>query len=97
MQNDLLILAKNVAVDFLQLKEIQINADHVCDEYPEALFKSVGVDLIHRDPTLCCWINTVCRIMSTVNHAYDSDYDERGCEGGGCGMPLPGELSDEDL
>ncbi|EXK77825.1 hypothetical protein FOQG_17469 [Fusarium oxysporum f. sp. raphani 54005] len=97
MQNDLLILAKNVAVDFPQLKEIQSNADNVCDEYPEALFKSVGVDLIHQDSTLCCWINTVFRIMSTVNYAYDSDYDERGCGGGGCGMPLPGELSDEDL
>ncbi|KAK2676613.1 hypothetical protein RAB80_008799 [Fusarium oxysporum f. sp. vasinfectum] len=81
----------------MALKEIQSNADNVCDEYPEALFKSVGVDLIHQDSTLCCWINTVFRIMSTVNYAYDSDYDERGCGGGGCGMPLPGELSDEDL
>jgi hypothetical protein len=89
MQKDLLSLAKNVAADFPHLRGIKSNADHVCDEYPETLFKSVGVDLIHQDLPMCCWIDTVFRIMGTV------DWDNL-CTGG-ANMPLPGDLSDEDL
>ncbi|KAF4429409.1 hypothetical protein FACUT_9152 [Fusarium acutatum] len=91
MYDDLLILSKDVAFAFPQLKEIRSNADHVCDEYPEALFKSVGVDLIHQDLTICCWIDTVDRILgSGDDYHYDLGY-------GDGGMPLPSELSDDDL
>ncbi|PNP86024.1 hypothetical protein FNYG_01080 [Fusarium nygamai] len=91
MYDDLLILSKDVAFAFPQLKEIRSNADHVCDEYPVALFKSVGVVLIHQDLTTCCWIDTVVRILgSGDDYHYDLGY-------GGGAMPLPGELSDDDL
>ncbi|KAF5611667.1 uncharacterized protein FSUBG_2104 [Fusarium subglutinans] len=92
MYDDLLILSKDVAFTFPQLKEIRSNADHVCDEYPQALLKSVGVDLIHQDLNICCWIDTVVRILGSGDCYH---YDEFGCSGGG--MPLPSELSDEDL
>ncbi|KAF5972644.1 hypothetical protein FBULB1_8666 [Fusarium bulbicola] len=59
MYDDLLILSQDVAFAFPQLKEIRSNADHVYDDYPETLFKKVGVDLIHQDLTMCCWIDTV--------------------------------------
>ncbi|KAF4501505.1 hypothetical protein FAGAP_2298 [Fusarium agapanthi] len=62
MRDDLLILSKDVAFAFPQLREIRSNTDHVYDEYPEALFKSVGVELIHQNLTICCWIDTVVRI-----------------------------------
>ncbi|KAG5806097.1 hypothetical protein H9Q74_006024 [Fusarium xylarioides] len=91
MYDDLLILSKDVAFAFPQLKEIRSNADHVCDEYPKALFKSVGVDLIHQDLPVCCWIDTVVRIIGSGD-----DYDYHIGYGGG-GMPLPSELSDDDL
>ncbi|KAF5686644.1 hypothetical protein FCIRC_2787 [Fusarium circinatum] len=59
MYDDLLILSQDVAFAFPQLKEIRSNSDHICDEYPETLFKSVGVDLIHQDLIMRCWIDTV--------------------------------------
>ncbi|KAF5686895.1 hypothetical protein FDENT_5622 [Fusarium denticulatum] len=91
MYDDLLILSKDVAFTFPQLKEIRSNADHVCHEYPKTLFKSVGIDLIHQDLTICCWIDTVVRIIgSGDDYHYDLGY-------GGGAMPLPGELSDDDL
>ncbi|EWG41564.1 hypothetical protein FVEG_03652 [Fusarium verticillioides 7600] len=89
--DDLLILSKDAAFAFPQLKEIRSNADHVCDEYPQALFKSVGVDLIYQDLTTCCWIDTVVRIIGSGDcYHYDLGY-------GGGAMPLPSELSDDDL
>ncbi|KAF5580386.1 hypothetical protein FPANT_9342 [Fusarium pseudoanthophilum] len=91
MYDDLLILSKDAAFAFPQLKEIRSNADHVCDEYPQTLFKSVGVDLIYQDPTICCWIDTVVRIIGSGDcYHYDLGY-------GGGAMPLPSELSDDDL
>ncbi|KAF5712204.1 hypothetical protein FMUND_8626 [Fusarium mundagurra] len=91
MYDDLLILSQDVAFAFPHLKEIKSNADHVCDEYPKALFKSVGVDLIHQDLTICCWIDTVVRILGSG----DDYHDDLGYGGGA--MPLPDELSDDDL
>lgn len=89
MTEDLLRLALNAPVDFPQLREIKSDADHVCDEYLETLFKSIGAFLIHQDLPMCCWIDPVLRIIGTV------DWDNL-CTGG-ANMPLPGELSDEDL
>ncbi|KAF5571698.1 hypothetical protein FPHYL_232 [Fusarium phyllophilum] len=91
MYDDLLILSQDVAFAFPQLKEIRSNADHACDEYPKALFKSVGVDLIHQDLPICCWIDTVDRILGSGDcYHHDLGY-------GGGAMPLPSELSDDDL
>ncbi|KAF5623062.1 hypothetical protein F52700_10375 [Fusarium sp. NRRL 52700] len=62
MRDDMFILSKHVASAFPKLKEIRSNADHICVQYPEASFKSVGVDLIHQDLTICCWTNRVLRL-----------------------------------
>ncbi|KAH7245204.1 hypothetical protein BKA59DRAFT_526748 [Fusarium tricinctum] len=89
MREDLLRLALNVPVDFPKLREIESDADHVCDKYLETLFKSIGVGLIHQDLPMRCWIDTVFRITGAV------DWNDL-CHGG-ADMLLPGELSDEDL
>jgi hypothetical protein len=89
MRKDLIHLALNAPVDFPKLREIESDADHVCDKYLETLFKSIGVDLIHQDLPMRCWIDTVFRITGVV------DWNDV-CHGG-ADMLLPGELSDEDL
>ncbi|QGI78320.1 hypothetical protein CEK25_005049 [Fusarium fujikuroi] len=68
MYDDLVILAKDVAFAFPQLKTIRSNSDHLCDEYSEALFKSVGVDLIRQDLTICSWIDSGPRIFGSTNY-----------------------------
>jgi hypothetical protein len=89
MREDLLRLAMNAPVNLPKLRKIKSDAGHVYNEDLETLFKSISVDLIHQNLPMCCWIDTVFRIMGTV------DWDNL-CTGG-ADMPLPGELSDEDL
>ncbi|KIL93819.1 hypothetical protein FAVG1_02380 [Fusarium avenaceum] len=89
MGEDLLRLASNARVEFPQLRKIESDADNVCDKYLETLFKTIGVDLIHQDLPMCCWIDTIFRITGVV------DWNDV-CHGGANMIP-PGLLSDEDL
>jgi hypothetical protein len=89
MREDLLRLAMNAPVNLPKLRKIKSDAGHAYDEDLETLFKSISVDLIHQNLPMCCWIDTVFRIIGTV------DWDNL-CTGG-ADMPLPGELSDKDL
>ncbi|KAF5546546.1 hypothetical protein FMEXI_5569 [Fusarium mexicanum] len=74
MHDDLLILSKDAPYAFPQLREIRSNAGNVRDEYPKALFKSVGVDLIHQDLTLYCWIDTVVRGIGSWDDYHCGEY-----------------------
>ncbi|KAF5714022.1 hypothetical protein FGLOB1_3699, partial [Fusarium globosum] len=69
IHGDLLSLSKDVTFAFPQLREIRSNDGRIRDEYLGALFKSVGIDLIHQDPSICCWVDTaLTTIPNSVNH-----------------------------
>ncbi|KAF5614472.1 hypothetical protein F25303_14141 [Fusarium sp. NRRL 25303] len=71
MYDDLLSLSKDVAVAFPQLRVIRSKAGRLRDEYPKALFKSVGIDLIHQDPSICFWVDPGLAILSSANSNLD--------------------------
>ncbi|KAI1062719.1 hypothetical protein LB506_006330 [Fusarium annulatum] len=76
MHDDLLSLSKDVAFAFPHLREIRSNAGLIRDEYPKALFKSVGIDLIHQDPSICCWIDTaLTTLLNSVNYSHNLFWD----------------------
>ncbi|KAF9763125.1 hypothetical protein IL306_003244 [Fusarium sp. DS 682] len=87
---DLQHLAGEKSDRFPFLREVKTNTK-VNDEHLPILFDKVGIELVYQELSRCSW-NCMANIL--LRYPDLEEYNERH---NGCYMPLPGEISDDDL
>jgi hypothetical protein len=91
LHKDLLLLIEKKPALFPQLRKIISDSVQVCDEGLKNVFRQAGVALIHQELPRSKWDYTGQLFYDCEYKPWDSPYR---CY---MDMPLPDELSDEDL